>query len=200
MEKFLNYYSDSIYYQDYQDLVTDYDYSDFLFKRLNKNYYSVKSGMYVSFIREGQLLPIQGWKIHISAILSNAKDILKIVAQLANEFTFSFKVMPNEQSLWFSTQKAYSREQAGKFVTIYAKDTTAFKQIISRLYHDLRYFEGPFVLTDKRYKDCKVLYYRFGAFESIPNLNIGNTQQLCILSPTGEFLEDRREPQYNKPI
>ncbi|MGT2799533.1 class III lanthionine synthetase LanKC N-terminal domain-containing protein [Streptococcus marmotae] len=198
MEMFFNHLSDNIYYQDIDSMIFQKEYADFISTKLLSKYSISRFGIYTHCVNQEQNLPIQGWKIHISSNIQNAVEILKIVAQMANEVGFSFKFMTSEQILWFSTQKNYSRLQSGKFITIYTKDDKEFKVVIEKLYKKLRLFEGSFVLTDKRYKDCKVLYYRFGGFDTIYGIN-GNEGKLGVLSPNGLFIEDKRVAQYVQP-
>lgn len=198
MELFINHLSEDIYYKDIHEIFGDSVYIDTVSVFLPNNYKIVTSGIYTNCINPDIFLPIQGWKIHISSNIMNANEILLVVSRLANEFKFSFKFMSNEQILCFSTQKNYSRSQAGKFVTIYTRDEEEFVEVIERLYIEFRTYDGPFVLTDRRYKDCKVLYYRYGAFDMMYGFG-KSSDTLGILSPYGQFIEDKREVSYCQP-
>ena len=68
---------------------------------------------------------------------------------------------------------------------------------INKLLHD---FEGPRVLSDRRYKeDCSVLYYRYGGM--MPYCKYDTLGRPCyyIQDNTGKNVEDVRTPYYEKP-
>ncbi|WP_342472990.1 class III lanthionine synthetase LanKC [Metasolibacillus sp. FSL H7-0170] len=144
-------------------------------------------------------LPKQGWKIHISSNVCNAYEILGIVSKLAKKERFNFKFYMDSYIHQITTEKPYSRSQSGKFITIYPESEENFKELIEKIYHLLKGFEGPYILSDKRYKDCKVLYYRYGAFKSIPKIDIEGNLNLYIQSTNGELILDKRSPKFELP-
>lgn len=52
--------------------------------------------------------------------------------------------------------------------------------------------KGPYILSDKRYKDSNI-YYRYGAFKKIYINGV-----LSIKTPNGNYIEDERVPYYNE--
>lgn len=53
--------------------------------------------------------------------------------------------------------------------------------------------KSSYILSDKRYLDSNI-YYRYGAFKQIKYRNM-----LCIKTPEGELMEDKRVPYYVQP-
>lgn len=200
VEYFLNHFSNNeIFYKKIGEFKVKEPYLNCITEHLHTDFMVSESSIYTNIINKNIVLPVQGWKIHISSNIFNAEEILKIVSSLFEKFNFSFKFIKSEYFLLLTTEKFYPREQAGKFVTIYPNDEVEFRKIIASLYDSLRDFDGPFVLTDKRYKDCKVLYYRYGAFLSMTDKLSSSASTLSIISPSGELVEDSRDVQYVLP-
>ncbi len=144
-------------------------------------------------------LPLQGWKIHISATLINAKKILKEVSSLLVEKGIPFKFVLDERILTFQLNKGRSRGEAGKFITIYPLDSEIFANLLNMLYNILLHEEGPYILSDKRYKDCKVLYYRYGGLKLLEDIDIIGRKKPIIKTPNDEIYYDKRTPYFNLP-
>ena len=115
-------------------------------------------------------LPEEGWKIHVSAYFDNYKEILKKVSDFLIKREISFKWINAEEEFYKSISKYADRKFSGKFITIYPENESVFYSILENLYDILKYYSGPFIVTDRRYKDCKVLYYRYGAFKESSKL------------------------------
>jgi serine/threonine protein kinase len=141
-------------------------------------------------------LPVQGWKIHVSATLENGKSILERVARivLAHNVPFKFALDRNILSLFSS--KKWNRGGSGKFITIYPTDLPSFQRLLEDLYTELRAEEGPYILSDKRYKDCRVLYYRYGGIKRTTQIDIMGKEVPILISPQGEAVPDIRTPYF----
>src|SRR6185503_5649885 len=70
---------------------------------------------------------------------------------------------------------------------------------IEQLYQATRQFEGPYILSDRRYKDSRVVFYRYGGMSSYTVLNIRGEKPSYMLSPSGERVPDRRFPYFHVP-
>jgi tRNA A-37 threonylcarbamoyl transferase component Bud32 len=144
-------------------------------------------------------LPRQGWKIHISATPTNCEEILRQAATFCIEQGVAFKFSLDIFCLQISTSALWTREGSGKFITIYPLNESHFCQVMEGLYHILRRFEGPYILSDKRYKDAGVLFYRYGGIAGRRQLSVSGEQKLVLLSPQGELVPDQRTPYWNPP-
>lgn len=159
-----------------------------------------KSGIFYQCNPEKEvILPKFGWKIHISSTSSNAKTILSLAIKVCKENNVPFKFLLDSKLRDMSSDKIWSRGGADKFITIYPTTETNFIYLINELYKILHKYDGPYILSDKRYKDCNVLYYRFGSI--LPDKKvISDGREFHLLeSPSGEIEFDQRQPYFNLP-
>ncbi|MDX8367660.1 class III lanthionine synthetase LanKC [Cytobacillus sp. IB215665] len=148
---------------------------------------------------ESKEIPIQGWKIHISATHRNCVDILKKVVPILISNNITFKFLADRYIVNFTNSKTRDRGSSGKFITIYPSNEKEFREIIDKLYWNLKEFKGPYILSDMRYKDSNVVYYRYGAFKEMKKVNVLGQQEYKIMTPDGELIPDNRLPYYNLP-
>jgi serine/threonine protein kinase len=141
----------------------------------------------------------QGFKIHVSATRRNAETLLKIVIPECVAHEIPFKVVADPRLLSLMNSKNYYRGGSGKFIVLYPPTIEIFKEILARLYELTDGQEGPYILSDRRYKDSKVLYYRFGGFFPMYRVDPNGTKTLCIQTPDGELEPDERLPYYKLP-
>jgi len=145
------------------------------------------------------IFPEQGFKIHISATVLNAKEILKTSIPIIVQYKSNFKFLKELKNLLFITSRIANRGSSGKFITIYPPDEETFKILLEKLYKVLKHYEGPYILSDMRYKDCKVLYYRYGGFQKMERINIKGERIYVIKAPDGSYYDDIRYPFYTLP-
>lgn len=144
-------------------------------------------------------LPLQGWKVHVSATISNAPSILKRAAKIALANGVPFKFALDKNVLATMSSKRWARGGSGKFITMYPSDLSCFKNLLEQLYAELHSDEGPYILSDKRYKDCRVLYYRYGGMLRTGRTDIKGDKVLVLISPDGEAVPDVRTPYFAPP-
>jgi serine/threonine protein kinase len=144
-------------------------------------------------------LPNQGWKIHISGTILTAVETLeKLVPAFVEEgvgFKFAADLMVTE----LINHKNWSRGSSGKFITVYPRDEEHFRKVIETAYVATRGLKGPYVLSDKRYKDSKVVFYRYGAFRKFRIMNVYGEKIPAIASPDGKLIPDERRPFFRLP-
>ncbi|MSU01267.1 lanthionine synthetase LanC family protein [Tissierella pigra] len=186
------------FYEDFSKKNINKEFIDILLHKIDCDWKIEKRGIY-HIIYQNLELPSQGWKIHISATLENAEDILDIVASILIPKKIAFKVLLDIETLKVTSQKSFPRQSYGKFITIYPKNLNEFKQVIDLLYIRLRQFEGPYILSDKRYKDCKVIYYRYGGFLSNYEYDNEGNSKPCIIDGYNRKIEDLRVPYFKLP-
>lgn len=148
---------------------------------------------------KGCVLPPQGWKIHVSAVVSNSESILRTVAPILINAGMAFKCSVDRNVLSLMGSKGWNRGGSGKFITVYPSDLDSFKAIIELLYVRLQGAAGPYVLSDKRYKNSQVLYYRYGGIRPDTILEITGLSSMVIASPSGEPIADVRNPCFSPP-
>jgi serine/threonine protein kinase len=179
---------------EFLDLVKQLVSSDSVFARANGIWFGC-------FAPEGRRKrpPIQGWKIHVSSSTSCAQDVLRVVVPILVSNDVEFKFSLDVRILSLMNSKRWVRQGAGKFVTIYPLDQGQFVSLIEQLYQATRQFEGPYILSDRRYKDSKVIFYRYGGISSYTVLNVRGEKPSMLISPSGERVPDIRLPYFHVP-
>ncbi len=144
---------------------------------------------------------IQGFKIHVSTIPSDVFRILEIVVPICVEKKLSFKIAGDPHLLNIINSKYQARGYSGKFMTLYPHDEIMFKEIIEIIHQKTKdeNLYGPYILSDKRYKKNKIVYYRYGGFHPTYRLNCDGSQTPLLVSPTEEEILDERQPYFQLP-
>ncbi|GAA0133983.1 class III lanthionine synthetase LanKC [Paenibacillus sp. YSY-4.3] len=137
----------------------------------------------------------QGWKIHVSATMENAQEILADISQVLIERKITFKHLLDATYLHSINSKNGNRISSGKFITIYPPTDDEFYELLHILYDKVKDQEnGPYILSDKCWKNSNI-YYRYGGFVKISN----EKGEFCIKDPTGQLIPDNRTPYYQAP-
>lgn len=147
----------------------------------------------------GEVLPSQGWKIHVSATPNSCRAALELAAPVCVEEGTPFKFLLDADLVRLSTSKGWTRPASGKFITVYPRDDAHFYRLLERLTTVLSGLEGPYVLTDRRYRDGSPVYYRFGGIRGDRSLSHRGEREYFITSPTGEKYPDWRLPYWRPP-
>lgn len=136
--------------------------SDLINISRNKNHYFLQFNF-----RNSVSLPHQGFKIHVSCTLHSYQRVLDSVFTLCKSNEVTFKYISNKDMIIKNLSGHGSLWSSGKFITIYPQNNVEFRNIIEKLYliEELTNEQGIFVLTDRRYKDSKVIFYRYGVIK-----------------------------------
>lgn len=133
-----------------------------------------KKHYYLQFDFSNEKLPHQGFKIHVSCTEQNFQNILNITYQFCIQHQVTFKYISNYRNLLINLSGKNSIWSSGKFITIYPKNIHTFKKIITKLYSLFSLHEidkGISILSDRRFKDSHLLFYRYGVITG-PDTNI----------------------------
>lgn len=144
------------------------------------------------------LIPDQGWKIHLSSAPSCAQRMLDHVSNYLIELEIAFKHLVSWGSYFRLNAKNANRSSSGKFITIYPESTDEFLLLLDGLERLLEGFEGPYILSDVKYRNAPV-FFRYGGFRYLVGLNDGNDASLMIRTPDGSLIEDSRKPYFVLP-
>lgn len=139
-----------------------------------------------------------GWKIHISATIDNHEEVFKIAANYCIENEIDFKFTADLEKFREINEKATPRVSHGKFIVLYPAEDTILT-VLEDLYQKTKCFEGPYILTDKPYKDSKILFYRYGEFNPIRNISERGTIETFITDNENKLVQDMRVPYYRIP-
>ncbi|MFE8938033.1 class III lanthionine synthetase LanKC [Streptomyces sp. NPDC007872] len=142
----------------------------------------------------------QGWKIHVSARLERAQHVLDTVAGICFSEGVPFKHLSARLFFLFLHHKHAARAQSGKFCAVYPPDTATARRLLERLRDALDGEEGPYVLTDRRFRDSRTVHYRYGSFDGARSrLRADGTREGTVRDGSGREVADSRLPAFHLP-
>lgn len=149
----------------------------------------------------GVRLPPQGWVVEVSATPRDCEAILHRTATLCEQLGVAFQFPLDRQVVSLVTGQTWPRESGGRVLSLYPVDDARFHQVIERLHTALREFAGPYILSDKRFRDSKVVHYRYGGFPGHgPSvLRVTGERQPMLAAPDGGPVPDERAPLWSPP-
>jgi hypothetical protein len=113
----------------------------------------------------GDVLPSQGWKLHISANAPVAESVLRQVLPILLKERVSFKVADSLRTLRALNEGEGGYSQIGKFITVYPADDDQAVRLAPALDEATRGLDGPPVPSDRALASGSLVYYRYGAFD-----------------------------------
>ncbi|HZF55600.1 MAG TPA: class III lanthionine synthetase LanKC [Polyangiaceae bacterium] len=143
--------------------------------------------------------PDSGFKIHLSATHDRARETLETVVPILVEEGVAFKFLVDAQILDLSNSHLWHRSMCGKFITIYPTDEDQLKRLLERLHEVTKGLKGPYILSDRRYKDSKVLFYRYGVFRGAEQITAYGEMMGFYRTTDGRLLPDVRMPYFVLP-
>ena len=146
-------------------------------------------------------IPEQGFKIHVSSIPDCAKDLLGLVTRACVARDISFKCAAGPELLAYQNGKNRDRGGGGKFITIYPQSHEVFLNLLETLYEETagKDFVGQYILSDRRYRDSQVLYYRYGGMRPRRRLMSDGLKATMLMGPDGSETEDVRQAFFSLP-
>lgn len=144
-------------------------------------------------------LPPQGWKIHVSATQENCQRLLRTVTRMALAERVKFKFANDMNTMRMMSSKRWPRGGSGKFITLYPLDLAVFTRFIEQLHGALKDEDGSYILSDRRYKDCRCLYYRYGGMRQVYRLDFIGQKVPMLVAPDGSHVPDLRNPYFEVP-
>jgi tRNA A-37 threonylcarbamoyl transferase component Bud32 len=140
-----------------------------------------------------------GWKVHVSAQLERAQGVLDVVARACFSERVSFKHIRTRFFFLALHHKHGPRSQSGKFCALYPADEAIARRLMDRLAQELADEDGPYVLTDRRYRDSRVVHYRWGAFTARRRRRPDGGQDWLVRDGFGRDVLDKRGPSFALP-
>lgn len=175
------------------------DYLTFVENEIGPDWHLQRKGIWINCLRAGQVLPVQGWKIHLSATPNDSKAVLETAARYLIERGVSFKFLLDRRTLRLMSSKSWARGSSGKFMTVYPGSDAQFRELLAGLHGLTKDYRGPYILSDKRYEDSKVLYYRFGGIQPNSRLEVDGKAAALLIAPDGRETLDVRAAYYSLP-
>jgi hypothetical protein len=156
-------------------------------------------GDWVAFTPQGPLvLPAQGWKIHASASLDSAPEILATIWDYCIARDIPFKFIRSEELLFLRNVKYAPRGASGKFVTIYPTGEAQLDIVLRELGAALDGQAGPYILSDLRW-GTGPLYVRYGGFSERYCVGARGELELALEDGSGKLIPDRRGTTFAVP-
>jgi hypothetical protein len=140
--------------------------------------------------------PTQGWKLHISATILTACDVLKIVGPILRRWDALYKAPESILELKrINTGLYYGYSQVGKFITVYPQRVEDALRIAEELDQATDGLLFPRVPFDRSLRDGSCVSYRYGAFRSLHvdgDRDEDPERHLMIRAPDGSLIPDER--------
>jgi hypothetical protein len=143
--------------------------------------------------------PEQGWKLHVSAALANAEEVLARVLSVTLAEDATFKVAASPEHLAELNEGNGQLSQVGKFVTIYPNDDGQAVRLARALDAATAGLPGPAIPSDRALRPGGLVHYRYGGFGDRHLQTPLGSIVPALLTPTGELVPDRRLPVYRAP-
>jgi hypothetical protein len=142
--------------------------------------------------------PRQGWKLHVSATVLTAGQVLETVAKVLRGSDIQFKVPVS--LLEVSRINAgiyYGYSQVGKIITVYPRSDDQAVRLGKELHHFTRHLSAPAVPFDGSLGSNGCVYYRYGAFRQIEESD--NQTAHLIRDLEGNLVPDLRDSESPGP-
>jgi hypothetical protein len=142
---------------------------------------------------------LQGWKLHVSATVTSAVEVLKRVVDVLAADPCAFKFAGTLDRVRELTGGRFARGSAGKFVTIYPVDDEQFRRLAAELHQATTGLTGPAILSDRPYRPGSLVHFRYGGMTGQRVLSNDGEYLDVLTTPDGGFVEDRRDAWFAPP-
>lgn len=161
-----------------------------------QDWQTFSSGDWVFYKPSGVDVPIQGWKVHVSATASEAQQVLDITADIAIRLGVAFKHLPTREAFLWRNSKNCDRRHAGKFIALFPTEEQ-LPQLLRVLEQALAGNKGPYVLSDRRWGEAPV-YLRYGLFRPY-SVDENGGPDIQLRDPRGAAVPDDRALSFHVP-
>ena len=145
--------------------------------------------IWIRVFRKGHVLPDQGWKLHISATASSAREVLRRSLGILLASDVAFKVA-EEDALETLNSGDAGLTQVGKFITVYTPNDEVAVRIAVALDAATRGMRGPAVPFETPVAQGSLVYYRYGSFIERLSQDASGAMVPVISGPNGELVPD----------
>ncbi|MFI6744340.1 class IV lanthionine synthetase LanL [Nonomuraea sp. NPDC050451] len=143
---------------------------------------------------------LQGWKLHVSAIVASAPQVLANATRVLVANRACFKFAKGSTQVAELTSMRYPRAGGGKFITVYPDDDRHFRVLIEELHRVTEGLAGPVVLSDRPYLPGSLVHYRYGGFTgTMTRLDDDGFYVPMLVGPDGSWVDDRRQAWFSPP-
>lgn len=142
---------------------------------------------------------LQGWKIHVSATVVSAADVLAACAPILVTAQTQFKFASSLSDLAKLNELRASRGGSGKFLTAYPVDDQTFAELVKRLDEATHGLAGPAILSDQPYRPGSLVHFRYGEFDGVRALGADGGYRRHLVAPDGHLVPDTRDAEFAPP-
>ncbi|MGW9439652.1 class III lanthionine synthetase LanKC [Streptomyces sp. NPDC055607] len=161
---------------------------------------SVHSGIWRQWLRDGAArIGSQGWKVHVTASVDRAGAVLDVAAGILFAEGVVFKHLGSMTDFLVLNHKHASRTQSGKFIAAYPNDEETAERLMEALASALVDESGPYVLTDRPFRESSSVFYRYGAFRPQGRLCPDGSTDSVLTDGHGKEVPDRRRIGFHLP-
>ncbi|HEX8265094.1 MAG TPA: protein kinase [Pyrinomonadaceae bacterium] len=140
--------------------------------------------------------PDQGWKLHISATILNAPEVLETIAPFLKSEGALFKAPVSIREIKkINSGIYYNYSQIGKIITIYPQTNEQAVFFAEQLHCLTEKFAAPDVPFDFQFKPESSVYYRYGAFKTFELKDADGSKTLAMHDRDGKLIPDLRYSQ-----
>lgn len=137
--------------------------------------------------------PTQGWKLHISATILEACELLEKVAPFLIAQKVRFKAPKSLEELSRINQGlVYGYHQVGKFLTVYPANEAQAVSLAEKLHILTEQFNSVTVPFDEQYVENSSVFYRYGSFIHSEQTDENGNKFLVVKHPNGDYVKDDR--------
>ena len=141
----------------------------------------------------------QGWKLHLSATVLSAVEVLERSLPILLKANVPFKVAANLGCLNDLNEGHVGISQVGKFVTVYPDTDEQAVQLAIQLEYATTGLKGPQIPSDRSIRPGSIVHYRYGGFTNLEiRDSLGQTFP-AIRDLNGRLVVDERKTQFESP-
>jgi class IV lanthipeptide synthase len=145
----------------------------------------------------GKTVQVQGWKLHLSSIPTEAVGLLSRTVPFLQQRGVSFKIANDASALSHLNEGDLGATQVGKFMTIYPRSDDEAVELADCMTRLTQGFHGPVIVSDLRLGD--VVYTRYGGYNPIITCDRLGQMFLSIHSPDGTLRVDLQHVPFTPP-
>ena len=145
--------------------------------------------------------PAQGWKLHLSATVLTANQLIEKVAPFLCGLDVLFKAPSSLHELGkINSGLHYGFSQVGKVITVYPQSPREAVTLAGKL-HQLTYgLPAPKIPFDIQFQRNSCIYYRYGGFVSVEMEDEGGNRVSVVRNAEGKLVPDLRGPGKSVPV
>lgn len=166
---------------------------------LSEDWTTSRSSVWYHCVPNGTLIPAQGWKIHISSIREHAIAALRATLSILVPEKIAFKFAADLRCLALLNSKQWNRGGSGKFITVYPANEEQFRRVIDLLHAATEDLVGAYILSDRRYRDSRCIFYRYGSMLFQRDVDVLGRPRSTIEAPNGDVTDDVRSARFTVP-